>query len=47
MIETTTYTESGKLNIKFFSKEFAHRELRNMIGGDADPDQQRANEFSE
>ena len=41
-----TYTESGKPNIKLVSKECAHRELRRMIGGDADPDQQRTNEFS-
>jgi len=40
-----TYAESGKPNIKLISKEYAHRELRRMIGGDADPDQQRANEF--
>ena len=46
MIENITYTESGKPNIKLVSKEYAHRELRRMIGGDADLDQQRANEFS-
>jgi len=46
MIETITYTESGKPNIKLVSKEYAHRELRKMIGGDAEPDQQRANELS-
>ena len=46
MIESITYTESGKPNIKLVSKEYAHRELRRMIGGDADSDQQRTNEFS-
>jgi hypothetical protein len=34
MIESISYTESGKPNIKLVSKEFAHRELRRMIGGD-------------
>ena len=29
------------------SKEYAHRELRRMIGGDANSDQQRTNDFSE
>jgi hypothetical protein len=28
-------------------KEYAHRELRRMIGGDADADQQRGNDFSQ
>ena len=46
MIESITYTESGKPNIKLVSKEYAHRELRRMIGGYADSDQQRTNEFS-
>jgi hypothetical protein len=45
MIESITYTESGKPNLKLVSKEYAHRELRRMIGGDADPDQQRANQL--
>src|SRR5262245_2513723 len=45
MIESITYTESGKPNIQFISKEYAHRELRRMVGGDGEPDQQRANEF--
>ena len=34
MIESITYTESGKPNLKLVSKEYAHRELRRMIGGD-------------
>jgi hypothetical protein len=34
MIESISYTESGKPNIKLVSKEFAHRELRRMLGGD-------------
>jgi len=46
MLESITYTESGKPNIKLVSKEYAHRELRKMIGGDAEPNQQRANDFS-
>ena len=45
-VESISYTESGKPNIKLVSKEFVHRELRSMIGGDADPGQQRANGFS-
>jgi hypothetical protein len=39
------YTESGKPNLKIVSKEYCHRELRKMIGGDAQPEQ-RANDFS-
>jgi hypothetical protein len=39
MIESISYTESGKPNIKLVSKEYAHRELRRMIGGDVQPDQ--------
>jgi hypothetical protein len=34
MIESITYTESGKPNLKLVSKEYAHRELRRMFGGD-------------
>jgi hypothetical protein len=45
MIESITYTESGKPNIKLVSKEFAHRELRGMLGGDAQPGE-RVNDFS-
>ena len=45
MIESITYTESGKPNIKLVSKEFAHRELRRMLGGDAQPGE-RVNDFS-
>ncbi len=46
MIESISYTESGKPNLKLVSKEYAHRELRRMIGGDFQPEQ-RANEFSQ
>ena len=46
LIETITYTESGKPNLKLVSKEYCHRELRKMIGGDAQPEQ-RANDFSQ
>src|SRR6516164_4609692 len=45
LIETITYTESGKPNLKLVSKEYCHRELRKMIGGDAQPGE-RANNFS-
>jgi hypothetical protein len=34
LIESISYTESGKPNLKLVSKEYAHRELRRMIGGD-------------
>jgi hypothetical protein len=34
MIESISYTESGKPNLRLVSKEYAHRELRRMIGGD-------------
>ena len=40
-----TYTESGKPNLKLVSKEYCHRELRKMLGGDAQP-AERGNEFS-
>jgi hypothetical protein len=46
LIESITYTESGKPNLKLVSKEYCHRELRKMIGGDAQPEQ-RANDFSQ
>jgi hypothetical protein len=46
LIETITYTESGKPNLKLVSKEYCHRELRKMIGGDAQLEQ-RANDFSQ
>ncbi len=46
MIESISYTESGKPNLKLLSKEYAHRELRRMIGGDAQAEQ-RANDFSQ
>jgi hypothetical protein len=45
LIESITYTESGKPNLKLVSKEYCHRELRKMLGGDAKP-AERANEFS-
>ena len=45
LIEGITYTESGKPNLKLVSKEYCHRELRKMIGGDAQPGE-RANNFS-
>jgi hypothetical protein len=45
LIESISYTESGKPNLKLVSKEFAHRELRRMLGGDAQPIEQ-ANDFS-
>jgi hypothetical protein len=34
MIESISYTESGQPNLRLVSKEYAHRELRRMIGGD-------------
>jgi hypothetical protein len=45
LIESITYTESGKPNLKLVSKEYCHRELRKMLGGDAQPGE-RAKEFS-
>ena len=45
LIESITYTESGKPNLKLVSKEYCHRELRKMIGGDAQPGQ-LGNDFS-
>ena len=45
LIESITYTESGKPNLTLVSKEYCHRELRKMIGGDAQPTE-RANDFS-
>ena len=45
LIELITYTKSGKPNLKLVSKEYCHRELRKMLGGDAQP-AERANEFS-
>jgi hypothetical protein len=41
MIESISYTESGKPNLKLVSKEYAHRELRRMIGGDKEQSDQR------
>jgi hypothetical protein len=38
LIESITYTESGKPNLKLVSKEYCHRELRKMLGGDAQPE---------
>jgi hypothetical protein len=46
LIEAITYTESGKPNLKLVSKEYCHRELRKMLGGDAEA-AQRTNDFSE
>ena len=46
LIELITYTESGKPNLKLVSKEYCHRELRKMLGGDA-PTEQRANDLSQ
>ncbi len=46
LIEAITYTESGKPNLKLVSKEYCHRELRKMIGGDAQPGQ-LGNDFSQ
>ena len=45
LIESITYTKSGKPNLKLVSKEYCHRELRKMLGGDAPPEQ-RANDLS-
>ena len=45
LIESITYSESGRPNLKLISKEYCHRELRKMLGGDAQP-AERANEFS-
>ena len=45
LIESITYTESGKPNLKLVSKEYCHRELRKMIGGDAQPGR-LGNDFS-
>jgi hypothetical protein len=39
IIESIAYTESGKPNLKLVSKEYAHRELRRMLGGDAEQGQ--------
>jgi hypothetical protein len=41
MIESISYTDSGKPNLKLVSKEYAHRELRRMIGGDKETSDQR------
>jgi hypothetical protein len=46
LIESLTYTESGKPNLKLVSKEYCHLELRKMLGGDTSPEQ-RAHEFSQ
>lgn len=46
LIESITYTESGKPNLKLMSKEFAHRELRRMLGGDAEQALGTQGEFS-
>jgi hypothetical protein len=46
MIESISYTETGKPNLKLVSKEYAHRELRRMLGGDAEQVAGKANDFS-
>ena len=46
LIESITYTDGGKPNLKLVSKEFAHRELRRMFGGDAEHAIAREGEFS-
>jgi hypothetical protein len=46
LIEVITYTESGKPNLKIVSKEYCHKELRKMIGGDAQPEV-KPNDFSQ
>jgi hypothetical protein len=46
LIESISYTDSGKPNLKLVSKEFAHRELRRMLGGDREQDQRVGNTFS-
>jgi hypothetical protein len=43
LIGSITYTKSGKPNLKLVSKEYCHRELRKMLGGDAQP-AERGNE---
>ena len=46
LIESISYTESGKPNLKLVSKEYAHRELRRMIGGDAEQTIEKTNSFA-
>ncbi len=46
LIEAITYPESGKPILKLVSKEYCHKELRKMIGGDAQPGQ-LGNDFSQ
>ena len=46
LIESITYTESGRPNLKLISKEYCLRELRKMLGADSPPEQ-RANDFSQ
>jgi hypothetical protein len=46
LIDSITYTDSGRPNLKLVSKEFAHRELRRMLGGDAEHPIAREGEFS-
>jgi hypothetical protein len=43
LIESITYTESGRPNLKLISKEYCHRELRKMLASSG----QRANDFSQ
>jgi hypothetical protein len=42
LIESISYTDSGKPNLRLVSKEYAHRELRRMIGGDKEQQDQRS-----
>jgi hypothetical protein len=46
MIESISYTESGKPNLRLVSKEYAHRELRRMIGGDKERAQGAGSTFA-
>jgi hypothetical protein len=46
LIESISYTDSGKPNLKLVSKEYAHRELRKMIGGDAEQTIEKTNSFA-
>jgi hypothetical protein len=46
LIESISYTESGKPNLKLVSKEYAHRELRRMIGGNAEQTIEKTNSFA-
>jgi hypothetical protein len=47
LIESISYTETGKPNLKLVSKEFAHRELRRMLGGDKEQGAATGSAFSQ